>query len=493
LRRRDAPALPNADCGNGHKHKHSEVILKALALPVLVALPLMAQPSGGEVRFWQAVRRSSQPCLLVFEDDSRPMSASVGKLLQEEGIADLGLAPMTLSQKNDAELAAAVRRRLSLAPSVRWAVVAPGSAHGAASAATEQCLASGQALPTVDGLAKALAAKGIQSPIRVLREFLKDNPDHLEARMDMLRLQHKSAERRTRAALALPDAEEQPGDQGLRSLTLMLRKSGDDIFGRPKPKPKPVPTDKALEGEQDLKIWGGYADSFDRLFTGDDWIAGGWGFEDADAPLEGYSPLVKNLYRRKLKQAEAALETAPSNYRLWSVWMRMADAVGGQSIMAVFGRLAQPPGGGFESWPAAVRRRLLDEARDKNMWDYIASYLWGYYEDVMDNPRIHLSIDSNAPNSSYNEEIRRIMDEMQTREWDTLFEPLLEALLRMGDTGRADAVMNTLRERQAHGQWSETQMHKAIALANRCERQDVAKRWSIFLPEKNDTEQGRGK
>jgi hypothetical protein len=441
--------------------------LKALLLSFLLGLPLPAQglqvtlSGGAETRLWQAVKKSPTPSLLIFEDGAKPMAASVRKLLQEEAVVDLGLAPVTLEPKNN-ELAAAVRGRLSLAPSVRWAVVDQ----------KERRLASGQALPTADGLAKALAAKGVQSPIRLLREFLKDNPDHLEARMDLSRLQLKSAEQRTRAALGLElsEAEEDPEDMSSAMLRL-----ADPFFGSSKP--KPLPADKVLGAEQDIKIWGGYADSFDRLFAGDDWAAGGWTFEAGGAPLEACSPTVKGLYRRKLRQVEAALETAPLNNRLWSVWTRMADVVGDASILAMVDRLVQGPGGGFSAWPAAVRRRLMDEAREKSRWDYIADYLWGAYQDAVTGPKIMFGL-----GGVDNENVRRVVDDMQTREWETLFEPLLEALLRMGGVGRADAVMNTLREWREKGQWSGAQMQKAVALANRCGRQDVARRWSLFLP-----------
>jgi hypothetical protein len=419
---------------------------------------------------------------LIFENESGAVSTAARKLIQEEGLADMGLIPRSLDPNNP-ELSGAVRGRLGLGPSVRWAVVDP----------KERCLASGQALPTAEGLERTLAAKGIQSPIRVHREFLKGSPDHLEARMDLLRLQLKSAERRTKAALGLETSESEepsgaPGAQVARRRIQFSTATGgklDEIFGSPKP--KPIPSDKVVDTKQDLQIWGGYADTFDRLFSGDDWIAGGWSFDNADVSLEKCSPLVKALYRRKMKQVESALERAPLNPRLWSVWMRMADAVGGQSAQAVADRLARQPGGDFSSWPPTVRRRLIDEARTNNNWNYVTDYLWDEYQyrDSSGGPQIQFASNSSSPNPDRNDVLRQVMDGMQTREWDTLFEPLLEALLRMGDTGRADAVMDTLRERQGRGQWSEAQMHKAIALANRCGRQDVAKRWSLFLQEKS--------
>jgi hypothetical protein len=462
--------------------------LRTLILPVLIGLPLAAQLSinsveVNEARFLQSVRKSSRPHLLVFENNSKPIMASVRKLLQEEGIADLGLVPMALHQER--ELAIAAQRRFRLAPNTRWAVIN----------SKEQCLASGQTVPKADEFAQALAAKGIQSPIRVLREFIKTHPDHLEARMELLGLQQRSAEERSRAALGLEIGDQadnlpvqrQRADTG-STIAMMLRAGGNEFFGYRRPKPKPIPADKVLGTAVDLQIWGGYAESFDRLLTGDDWIIGGLSFNNSDAPLEVCSPLVKGLYKRKIGQVEAALERAPVNTRLWSVWIRMADVIGNKNVQEVVDRLTQRPGSGFSSWPNAVRKRLIDEARQNSRWNYAADYLWSEYEnELIIKGNIKVNMDSNATkfNQNQNEVLRRTLDSLWAEQWDNLFEPLLEALIRMNDLGRADAVLNVLRKGQQQGQLSETQMLKAVALANRCDRPDIARSWSAYLKENN--------
>ena len=88
--------------------------------------------------------------------------------MQEEGIADLNLVPWTLTQ-GMRELATEIQRRFGLAQDTRWAVPDP----------SEQCLASGAVLPGSDEMARLLAVKSLQSPIRALGEFLKERPDYL--------------------------------------------------------------------------------------------------------------------------------------------------------------------------------------------------------------------------------------------------------------------------------------------------------------------------
>jgi hypothetical protein len=91
-------------------------------------------------------------------------------------------------------------------------------------------------------------------------------------------------------------------------------------------------------------------------------------------------------------------------------------------------------------------------------------------------------VSSDAPSAMAMDISRQINEMMWTQQWDTLFEPLLEALLFMND-GRADTIMNALHERQKKGQWSESQMAKAVGLANRCGRPEIARQWSAYLSE----------
>jgi hypothetical protein len=358
-----------------------------------------------------------------------------------------------------------------------------------------------------------LAAKGVQSPIRALREFLKTRPDHLDARYELMRLQQASAGRRTKEALnleiedrSLAEAPEAAAARaaaaraaaavGGGTFTVTMRQSlpgsggstvpqaiSSSLFpGRPQA-PTPIPRDKILDAETDLQIWAGFADSLDRLFTGDDWIEVGVIFDNNSELYEVCSPLVKGLYGRKIRQAEAALEMAPASPRLWSVWIRMAEALGGRSILSVASRLVQMPGITFSSWPSDVRSRLTDEARATSKWDFIADSLWAEYETAIGTSTNISASAVSADSASVVLDLSRQFNEMMWgQQWDSLFEPLLEALLYMND-GRSDTIMNVLHERQKKGQWGEAHMSKAVGLANRCGRPEIARQWSAYLTE----------
>ena len=473
--------------------------MRALLLPVLVGLPLAAQTTISTEQWLNApllrgLRNSSRPHLLVIEDASRPIMASVRKLLQEDDIADFSfvLRSFPISKESNEgswafynPRADAVQRHFNLGPEILWAVVD----------SSERCLASGQDIPSAAELARQLTAAGVQGPMRVLRNFLRTHPDHLEARMDLLRLQQESAEQRTKVALNI---ELGATDNFLMSEVMSERLSAS-IFNADqmgivrnaydRPKPEPTLKDKVLETALDMRIWGGYAESFDRLLSGDDWIAAGLYFDPSDYTLEVCSPLVKGVYRRKIGQVEAALERDPLNYRLWSVWIRMADAIGGRSIMAVADRALRPYAG-FSSWPRIMISSLIEDARANSGWGFLADSLWPEYEKRLRTGSVASSATVNYNNGSNyfddGDDVRRYKDSSFSQQWDSFFEPLLEALINMNDLGKADSIMNALQEEQKQGRWSETQMRKAIALANRCNRPDIARRWSVYVTENNN-------
>jgi len=478
--------------------------LPSLALTILGALsapPAMSQTadalyySVSQDQVLRSVKGSAQPSMLVFGESIRSSSgqfsfqpdvqrfSNVRKLLQGDDLADLGISPINVSMRETSQL---LRERFGLAASVKWAIID----------SNEQCLASGQDLPAAKELAEILAAKGVRSPVRVLREFLKTRPDHLDARNELLKLQRRDADRRTKDALDIKEENGPPSQtpgtvvlsSGARSFSGSISVStqggpgGSSVLGMGQQEAAPVPKDKVLDTKEDLQIWAGFADSFDRLVTGDDWIAAGLEFNMGDMATEACSPSVKGLFKRKMAQVEAALERAPASPKLWSVWVRMADVIGGKSIISVADRLVLQPGKDMTSLPRFVRDKLLVEARATNNWPYIAENLWGQYEAEKANPIPNPTISGMASDDArLRDIIGQFMENTWTQRWDSLYEPLLEALLHTNDVGRADSIMNTMREWLTNGQWSVNQMQKAIGLANRCNKPEVAKRWSDLI------------
>jgi hypothetical protein len=449
--------------------------------------------------FLRDLRTTSRPRLLLFAEEAEsPIVDSASELIKDDELAVLNLSIALLLNQNQASrgAAAALRSRFELGSDVQWAVVG----------VPEQLLASGQALPGAADLAQMLAAKGLNSPIKLLRDFLRANPDHISARAELLEKQLASAGRRTGSALGI---EAQPSFADLIARAQREREAERASGAVPQTTtirqvPTAIPKDKVLDAEMDLQIWAGYADTFDKLFTGDDWIAAGLSFQPNQTMYEVCSPLVKAMYGRKIGMVEAALERAPTNSNFWSVWYQMADVLGDRSIVALLGRLPQLPSHAdlpFESvWPESIRGRLAKEARANGRWDVLADFLWEDFQKTMDLSTINHGYASAAGSGGESgparfaaagidaAQQRRMMDSMNNNRWDeewnSMFEPLLESLIRMNDLGRAGTIMDELQKRQQAGNWSQSQMQKAVALASRCERPDIANQWSVYVAER---------
>ena len=488
-----------------------------LLLPLLVGLPLAAQPDLSNLfiqNILNRVKSASQPSLLVFEETASPTVQSFRKVLQDEAISELGLALIPVPREIQigrggsggvapGDPSIPIRRHFSIGGNVRWAVVD----------SKEQVLLSGSTVPNANEFAQQLASKGVQSPFKILRDFLKTHPDHLDAHVELLQLQQKNADKRTRAELdiepeptpqnpfqnVIGDSTPSGGQTVSRIVSFSVSASGA-LESAPTnyrmvgsnadtPKPRPIPEDKLLDTATDLIFWGGYAELLDRLFVADDWLAVGLAFEKSEYPIEVCSPLVKGLYRRRIGQVEAALELAPSNARFWSIWVRMADTIGGRSILTVAERLAQLPGSTFVSWPEDVREKLITDARTSGKWGFLVDSLWSQYERLTGSATgqptffslpttTTLTSGSGSNQTDMDAAVNRALAGMYSQEWDSTIEPLLEALIQMNDEGRADAVVNKMKGR------GDSYIQRAMGLANKCNRPDLAQRWGFLVTEK---------
>jgi hypothetical protein len=139
---------------------------------------------------------------------------------------------------------------------------------------------------------------------------------------------------------------------------------------------------------------------------------------------------------------------------------------------------------------------LAKEARANGSWKVLADFLWEDFQKTMDlsaiNHGYRTASGRGDGGAAYAATLttdaareRQIMDDLNNRgwerEWDSLFEPLLESLIRMNDLGRAGIIMDELQKQQQAGKWGQSQMQKAIDLAGRCERPDIASRWSVYI------------
>ena len=144
-------------------------------------------------------------------------------------------------------------------------------------------IASGTKTPSAKEFKGILERRGLQSPLKLLRAFLRENPDHLEARADIL----KEVRRRALARMPADAAAD-------------------------------------LDAEKDLLVWGATATETDAAFRSQ-WIGLELGFFRPDKKQpERFSKLMKAVFRRHISSVESALRVQPTDRYLWNIWAWMA-------------------------------------------------------------------------------------------------------------------------------------------------------------------------
>jgi hypothetical protein len=406
---------------------------------------------------------SPRGMFVLLEDESIPLHTKFRELLQEEELAELRL-DVRLLRYNDrnSESVNYVKSRFSWESGSHWAFIAPD----------DICLAQGAGLPDARALADQLAQAGIESPVRSLRAFLRQYPENLDGKLALLKTLWSIAEERTRG-------------------TLRIELSGTQDAGRPRsagsrrplgPANRLAEMDKALSSkeppvqlsaENDLKIWLRWADEFDKLMASGQWLESDFSFDYNDEFLDAHSPIVRNIYKKRIGLVEEALRRWPGSDRVWSVWLHMSVVLGDRSVKELVNRQLTPmpdtiPG----TWPPyAAKQALIREARRKGDWYDLRYLLWDSWLQFSQT----LSTVQQRPrsNASGNQALMLFIPRMLERQWQELIDPLIESLLMSGDIAGADSVVTILKESAG---WEEMS-NLATAIAIRCQMPQVAARW----------------
>ncbi|MCL1893545.1 MAG: hypothetical protein FWG02_04830 [Holophagaceae bacterium] len=147
-------------------------------------------------------------------------------------------------------------------------------------------IVAGTKVPDAKELDQMLDQRGIKSPLRQLRDFLLENPDHQDAKTDLLR------EVRRRAIHVMP-----------------------------------VDISEDLDDETDLRTWAILAAETDKIFRGS-WLGIDPVFflPQKDQP-EQYSKLMKAVFQRHIVQIESAIRRDPLDNATWDLWAWMARSL----------------------------------------------------------------------------------------------------------------------------------------------------------------------
>ena len=428
-----------------------------LALGCLLCVPsILISQSISVSRHQQELRLSPRGMLVVLVDEGSSMAQEFRKLLQEEDLAELRLYMRVVEDNGrQKELADYLRRRYSWNNGSYWGFFDPN----------ERCLVQGQAVPGANYLAERLSEAGIESPVRRLRAFVRQYPEHLDGRLALLRTLRSIAEERTRSVFEVESSGAGQSGRGMprggSRRTARLLNQAEAVASGAQP--------TQLSAEDDLRIWVRWADELDRLFYSGQWLESNFAFERADEFLERHSQIVRNVYKKHIAAVEDALRRWPGSERIWGIWLQMSLVLGDRPLKTLMNTLVPMPDTVTGTWPPyEAKLILIQEARKNNDWRDLRGMLWESWEQLRQLLSTFQGETRAAAVSS------RVMPRMLESQWQQLLEPLLESLLMTGDIGGADSVVYHLKGTAGWDEISDL----VAAVAIRCQMQQVAARWA---------------
>jgi hypothetical protein len=326
-----------------------------------------------------------------------------------------------------------------------WALFAPSG----------KLIAKGEVLPTAAQVLEALNKAGIQSPVKTLRDFLKKYPNSIEARAELMRLLRIKAVQQTRKKLDIEfkSLGELMNDGAIISYTTR----GDNFPDISSFK------SKQLDQQDDLAIWGHYAQELDKVFTDGTWpsFPNSMGDPVNYAPLDVCSQTMVAVYVRHLPKVEDMLMAYPADTQLWSLWLYMTQVTERQRGQFI-NRLSNIPPELRIDWPpTTIINSLVKNAQETNDWALVRSLLAPFWGQMKHDA----NLDSQLENNSV-----RINRQVN---WDINYAPLLESMLRTASTPEAwefvQAIVASIETRHM--------IDKCIELAIKCNRKDLAEEW----------------
>ncbi|HTL98350.1 MAG TPA: hypothetical protein VL181_06050 [Holophagaceae bacterium] len=304
------------------------VLFVALLLAPCLRAQVVLTAGDTRVSLVQVLRPHPEGLFLTLPDaQGRGLDSATQAALEQEPALALQLTMQALDRASTSgrELAA-----LGGWDSTRphWALLGPGP----------RIYAEGTEAPSATALAEAYGRSPLRTRADTLREFLRANPDQGEAQAQLLLQLRDLAERRAEAALA----------------------------SRPKDHP-------LLGDEGDDRIWGEYADRYERFFN-----LGIWRDADpgASSPVliaaklsvaAEHSPRLRELAARLMPAVEEALRDKPSETRRWDLWLSFREAGARGSAGAVLAGLDPLPGA--RRWPPeAAVDAFVEDAQQSGDW-----------------------------------------------------------------------------------------------------------------------------
>jgi hypothetical protein len=355
-----------------------------------------------------------------------------------------------------------------------------GKPHWAIFDSKGRIVADGAHVPTAAQLADACAGADIVGKAETFRRFLREHPNHEEARGAMLQEMLEIAEVRTRHFLRI--LENSPsGIRIVGDVDGMVMDSHADMG----PTAEQLENLPALGADADESIWGEYCAILQRHLEGAWWQSGPSSAKNAQqlsddtrsmvSPWVGFSPAAKAAYSNVVPRVEAALVRQPISPSLWKLWISMRRVGAGKSVKELLDTLKPGPNVAPGDWPPpSVRPLYLKMCRETGDWDAIRELVgpgWvsvcaradEMFRDIGDDTRASLSkMVSLGDLAGFSQGF-----------WHANAEAYLEALLRQQRLSEAEQMMKTW----ASGEGWPGALLAAAAIANGLGYDGLAKAW----------------
>ena len=306
--------------------------------------------------------------LLVADGPKGQWKSKINALSSDPVWMDLDLDISYYGNKA-ADLDGLLREKYHAGPRPCWVLLAAGG----------RLIASGTTLPEPAAIGKAATMGKLKTKTQMLREFLRSNPDHVEAEWGLYNLLEQKAVNKTKVKLGEELDAFWPTDE--RRDYSKLRVEWDakaDTKEQEEQLGKPV---RELSEVDDSAIWGEVAERLGKLFQ-----SRGWGrVEDGTISIPEevkHSPRMKNICRSALPGLEAALRRRPEAWSLWHAWLGISKILGGRPLKPLLDSLTPLPTTPPEQWPPwAVRDEYVKDCKQRKDWQAIKDLLLPPWEN----------------------------------------------------------------------------------------------------------------
>jgi len=319
---------------------------------------------------------------------------------------------------------------------------------------TRQVAVEGIGLPSPEDILKALGNASIRPRAEILKQIIKQNPELMEAQIELLQELKYQCDLRASNALKIKPPNPPERDWGVWDLSGFTVSLGDAV---PNFEDGNAPL---LNDSDDEAIWSEY----ERAFNGTAPKMLGQGCYQISSLLPDtlkHSPKLKKMANRFAAKVEDALKNEPSNQELWGIWVALKPD---RSITDLLDELEpMRPFPGLGSWPPEpIRNLLFSHLRRSGGWKKIIDIAEPFWNEIVHN----LNPDGEATGA-----YKYLLSAFSI--WANVVEPLLESYIATGRLDDAEQIVNVYYKNSTN----ESDFSRASRIAKKHGFNTLAEKW----------------